>query len=356
MSIELNFELDHPGFALRVALNLPGRGVTALFGPSGCGKTSILRCMAGLERATRGRLVVNGEVWQDERQFLATHQRALGYVFQEANLFAHLSVRANLDYGRARIPREQRAGDVDHLVGLLGIAHLLARKPASLSGGERQRVAIARALLTRPRLLLMDEPLAALDQARRNDFLPYLERLRDELDIPVVYVSHAADEVARLADHIVVLEAGSVVAAGPLREVLTRVELPVRLGEDAGAVLEGRVLEIDTVWHLARVEFAGGSLWVRDGGYAVGRAVRVRVLARDVSIALEPVSGTSIQNCLPATVVAMANESHPALALLRLDLGGVPLVARITRRSADRLGLVSGMAVWAQIKAVAVIA
>ena len=355
MSIQARFHHDYPGFSLEVDLDLPGHGVTALFGPSGCGKTSLLRCMAGLTRAAHGRFIVAGDTWQDERIFMPVHQRPVGYVFQEANLFTHLSVRGNLDYGRSRVPVEARRTVFDHAVDLLGIGHLLQRKPHGLSGGERQRVAIARALLTSPRLLLMDEPLAALDLARKNEFMPYLERLHRELDIPVVYVTHAPDEVARLADHIVAMDAGRVLVAGPLAQTLARVDLPIRLGEDAGVVLDAIVVERDGAWHLARVEFPGGSLWVRDGGHALGCAVRVRILARDVSIALQPVSGTSILNCLAANVEQLADDGHPALTLARLSLGPSPLVARLTRRSAVALGLAPGQPVWAQIKAVALV-
>jgi molybdate transport system ATP-binding protein len=355
MTIEAKFELAYPGFSLNVEVTLPGKGVTALFGPSGCGKTTILRCMAGLTRAIRGRLVINGETWQDDSHFLPVHRRPLGYVFQDANLFAHLSVRRNLGYATSRLPDADHHDAFQHIVDLLDIAHLLERPPAGLSGGERQRVAIARALLTRPRLLLMDEPLAALDVARKNEFLPYLERLHDDLEIPVIYVSHAPDEVARLADHIVVLDAGKVVTVGALTDVLARLDLPIRLGEDTCVVLDAIVVERDQAWHLARVGFPGGSLWVRDCGHPPGSRVRIRILARDVSIALDKIDETSILNCLSATVSQLADEAHPALALARLDIGGSPLIARITKRSVATLGLATGMAVWAQIKAVAVI-
>jgi molybdate transport system ATP-binding protein len=355
MSIQARFKLDYPGFALDVDLELPGRGVTAVYGPSGCGKTTLLRCMAGLTRAQSARLVVNGVAWHSDTAFTLVHQRPLGYVFQEANLFAHLSVQRNLAYGQSRIPANQRQVEWERAIELLGIAHLLKRKPAGLSGGERQRVAIARALLTSPRLLLMDEPLASLDLARKNEFLPYLERLHRELDIPVIYVSHAADEVARLADHIVVMNAGRAVACGPLTETLARLDLPIPVGEDASVVLQAVVAERDTAWHLARVEFPGGSLWVRDGGQAKGQSVRVRILARDVSIALEKVEGISIQNCLLATVDQMAPDTHPALTLLRLQVGASPILARLTLRSAAALDLHPGKAVWVQIKAVALI-
>jgi molybdate transport system ATP-binding protein len=227
--------------------------------------------------------------------------------------------------------------------------------PARLSGGEQQRVAIARALLTAPRLLLMDEPLASLDHARKQEFLPWLERLRDELDIPLIYVSHAPDEVARLADHIVVMEAGRTVAQGPLAEILARIDLPIRLGEDAGAVFAAKVAERDAEWHLARVEFDGGELWVRDSGVPVGREVRVRVLARDVSIANSRHDDVSIMNLLPATVVAHAAEDHPSQVLVQLRVGGTLLLGRLTRRSAQRLDLAPGRDVWVQIKAVALI-
>ena len=356
MSLDIRFRQDFPGFALDVDLQLPGRGVTALFGPSGCGKSTLLRCIAGLNAAPEGRCVVNGEVWQDGASTLPTHRRPLGHVFQEASLFDHLSVRANLQYGRARTAGTAQQVDWDRAIELLGIGHLLERRTAGLSGGERQRIAIVRALLTSPRLLLMDEPLAALDLARKNEFMPYLERLTRELDIPVVYVSHAPDEVARLADHIVAMEAGRVVAAGPLAEVLARVDLPIRLGEDAGVVLEGVVIERDVQWSLARIAFPGGCLWVRDGGQAQGATVRIRILARDVSLALSPSPDTSLLNSLPVVVDQIADESHPALALCRLRVGSsASLLARLTRRSAAALDLQPGQAVWAQIKAVALI-
>lgn len=352
--IQARFHLDWPGFVLDVDLDLPARGVTALFGHSGSGKTTLLRCIAGLERPRQGRLVVNDEVWQDTHHWLPTHQRPLGYVFQEASLFAHLSVLGNLRYGLRRAHGAQRVR-LDQAIALLGIDHLLARKPDRLSGGERQRVAIARALGSNPRLLLMDEPLAALDLARKQDILPYLERLHAELDMPVLYVSHSPDEVARLADHLVVLQDGRAVAAGPLGETLARLDLPIHLGEDAGVVLDATVAERDAHWHLARVSFPGGHLWVRDGGHALGQSVRVRILARDVSIALHPVTGTSIQNCLSATVDQLAPDHHPALSLVRLTLGASPVLARLTRRAAAELALASGQRVWVQIKAVALI-
>ncbi len=360
--IRARFKLDYPGFSLDVDLSLPGVGVTVLFGHSGSGKTTLLRCVAGLQRAV-GELVVNGEVWQDATTTLPTHRRAIGYVFQEASLFPHLDVQRNLEYGLRRVPEARRRVGLEHAIGLLGIGHLLGRKPDSLSGGERQRVAIARALVVSPDILLMDEPLAALDLERKQEILPYLERLHDDLEIPVLYVSHSPDEVARLADHLVVLEQGRAVASGGLSETLARLDLPIRLGEDAGVVLDGEVVEIDAHWHLARVRVGqaeshpGGpvSLWVRDSGHPVGHRARVRILARDVSLALNRHDDSSILNTLSATVVEVADDSHPALALVRLEVGGAPLLARLTRRSVRALDLLPGKLIWVQIKAVALI-
>ncbi|NWG30387.1 MAG: molybdenum ABC transporter ATP-binding protein [Rhodocyclaceae bacterium] len=351
--IEARFKLNYPGFTLDVDLSLPSTGVTALFGHSGSGKTTLLRSIAGLERVPGGRLVFDGEIWQDDNTFLPTHRRPLGYVFQEASLFPHLTVRGNLDYGMKRRPAK---ADFQSTVELLGIGHLLDRKPDRLSGGERQRIGIARALLTRPRLLLMDEPLAALDLARKCEILPYLEQLHEELKIPVLYVSHAPDEVARLADHLVALDAGRVVAAGPLAETLARADLPIRLGEDAGVVLDATVAARDEAWHLARVELPGGSyLWVRDEGHPIGKPLRVRVLARDVSLAREEPRDSTILNHLRVTVRELADDTHPALLLARAETDGQPLLARLTRRAAADMELAPGMAAWAQVKVVAVL-
>jgi molybdate transport system ATP-binding protein len=352
--IAAQLRLARSEFTLDVALALPARGVSALFGASGCGKTTVLRALAGLECAA-GRVALADEVWQDDAtgRFVPTHRRALGYVIQEAALFPHLDVRRNLDYGMKRIAPAERRIALDQVVDLLGIAPLMARRPATLSGGERQRVAIARALATSPRLLLMDEPLAALDARRKAELLPYLDRLHEELAIPIVYVSHAIDEVARLADHLVLMEAGRVVAAGPLADMLSRLDLPLPLGEDAGVVLEGVVGERDAQWQLARLDAGACSLWARDQGLPIGRRVRLRVLARDVSITLAPQSGSSIGNQLRATVEAVADDSHPGLALVRVRVGGTPLVGRLTRRSAHALALAPGMTVWAQVKSVA---
>lgn len=258
----------------------------------------------------------------------------------------------NLRYGMRRVSRERRV-NLDQAIELLGIGHLLDRKPDRLSGGERSRIGIARALAVNPRLLLMDEPLAALDLQRKQDILPYLERLHDELEIPALYVSHSPDEVARLADHLVVMESGRVLADGPLTETLARIDLPIRLGEDVGAIIEATVGAVDNAWHLARVDFSGGSLWTRDRGLPVGRRVRVRVLARDVSLAREHPGQSSIQNMLHGRVDAIADDDHPGLVLVRVRIGAAMLVARLTRRAVAGLGIVPEQNLWVQVKSVA---
>jgi molybdate transport system ATP-binding protein len=354
--IEARLRLPRARFTLDVSLALPGSGVSALFGPSGCGKTTVLRALAGLERAAGG-VAVDGAVWQDDAsgRFVPTHRRPIGYVIQEAALFPHLDVQRNLAYGLKRIAPAERRIALDQAVELLGIGHLMDSRPDTLSGGERQRVAIARALATSPRLLLMDEPLAALDAQRKAELLPYLDRLHDQLGVPVIYVSHSIDEVARLADHLVLMEEGRVLADGALPDMLARLDLPVAFGDDAGVVLDGVVGERDLQWQLARLDVEGGacSLWARDRGLPVGRRVRLRVLARDVSLTRTPQTGTSIGNQLRGTIEAIADDSHPALALVRVRVGAVPVVARLTKRSAHTLALVPGMPVWAQVKTVA---
>jgi molybdate transport system ATP-binding protein len=335
-------------------MSFPARGVTALFGPSGSGKTTLLRAIAGLERDPVGLCRVGETLWQDGAFFLPTHRRPLGYVFQEASLFGHLSVRGNLEYGLKRVPPDERRVTLDEAAALLGVAPLLDRRPHGLSGGERQRVAIARALLTSPRLLLMDEPLVALDRASKREILPYLERLRDELAMPVLYVSHAPDEVARLADHLVLLDAGRVRVAGPLRALLTRLDLAREQGIEAEAVVEARVADHDPIYHLTYLDFPGGRFSLARNSLPVGQRVRLRVLARDVSLTLERQTGTSILNIFPALVDGLA-EDGPAQILVRLDVAGTPVLARITRKSASVLALAPGRRVYAQVKTVALL-
>lgn len=354
MTIELQLRLAREDFLLDAEMALPSHGVTALFGPSGCGKTTLLRAVAGLEAGAGGRLSVGGEVWQSAEVFLPPHRRPLGYVFQEASLFPHFSVRRNLEYGLKRIPAGEARIELSEAAELLGVTPLLARRPAGLSGGERQRVAIARALLTSPRLLLMDEPLSALDRQSKAEILPFLEQLHEQLDIPLLYVSHAPDEVARLADHLVLMNNGRVTAHGPIGEMLTRADLPLAHGNDAEALIEAVVIGHDEDFHLTLLDFPGGRFSVPRNNLPVGRKVRVRALAKDVSLTLEHQSGTSILNIFPARVKALA-ELNPAQLMVHLEASGVPVLSRITRKSASVLELEPGKELFAQVKSVAVL-
>ena len=358
--IHMRLDVDYSPFALNVDLQLPGRGVTALYGHSGSGKTTCLRCIAGLERAERAFIQVNGEVWEDSDNtvFVPPHKRAVGYVFQEASLFPHLSVQANLAFGFKRVPKQLRRVDMAHATDLLGIGHLLHRYPHNLSGGERQRIGIARALLTSPELLLMDEPLAALDTQRKSEILPYLQRLHDELDIPVLYVSHSQDEVARLADHIVLLSDGKALASGPIGETLARLDLPLAMGDDAGVVIEGHVSDYDIDYQLLTLQLPDTALNIRVAHTPmhIGQTLRCKVQARDISLSLQSVEHSSILNRLPVTVISELAADNSAHVLIRLDAAGTPLLARITRYSRDQLNVHAGQQLWAQIKAVAVLA
>lgn len=353
--INASLRLQRGDFSLDVELQLPQQGVTVLFGPSGCGKTTILRCIAGLERAADCQVRVGDEVWQDRQVFLPTYRRGLGYVFQDAALFPHLSVRGNLDYGRRRSANPALV-DLDAVVALLGIAPLLERMPQHLSGGELQRVSIARALAPGPRLLLLDEPLTGLDHARKQEILPYLDRLHEELQIPLLYVTHATDELLRLADHVVLLEQGRVRSCGPLEEILPRLDLALAEGLERGVVIEGRVAAVPVEWGLARIDFDGGQLWVRDPQLAAGRPLRVSVLARDVSLTLQYPQQTSIQNLLQGVVDAIADDELASQALVRVKVGeNCMLLSSVTQRAVAALQLQPGMQVWVQVKAVALL-
>lgn len=348
--IEADFTLTLPGFELETQLTLPVHGVTALFGPSGSGKSTLLRCLAGLDRPQRGRLVVNDVIWQDDKTFVPPHQRPVGMVFQDTALFPHLNVQQNLDFGAKR--SRSKAAGTDNLIELLGISHLLARRTDTLSGGEKQRVAIARALFSAPQLLLLDEPLAALDAQRKAELLPYLEALHRQLDIPVVYVSHAPEEVARLADHIVQLGNGRIIGSGPAMEIFPRLELPFTQQEGVFTLLAGTVHAQDEQDHLTLVDIGGNLLWVRHIDKPVGSQVRLRLLARDISLALNAGHDSSILNSLHVEVMGM-EETEPGRMLVKLNLGTGTLLSRITTRSARALKLQLGQKVYAQIKGVA---
>lgn len=378
--IDAHFTHCYDDFVLDVDLALPAKGVTVLYGQSGSGKTTLLRCLAGLVHAPGGVLSVDGDQWQGDELFVPTHKRPIGYVFQEPSLFEHLTVEGNLSYAQKRVDLAGSSGSVlssKEVIALLGIENLMQRKPNQLSGGEKQRVAIARALFSQPELLLMDEPLASLDTQRKREILPYLEKLRLELKIPIVYVTHSIDELSRLADWVVVLDQGRVVANGSLADVLTALDSPMQL-DYAGIVLETTILSREAQWDLMRVSFIGGELLLADNGRAEGETLRVRVDARDVSLTLSQHTDTSILNALPATVIEISACLSQDAVLVKLGLGhqstaaldeskamdeqskasrdsNEMLLSRITRRSAEHLALAVGSQVWAQIKSVAVL-
>jgi molybdate transport system ATP-binding protein len=354
MSVEVSLRHDFPGFSLAVDFAMPRAGVTALFGPSGAGKTTIVNAIAGTFRPREGRIVIAGRTVLDTRKgvFVPPQQRRAGMVFQDARLFPHMSVRDNLLFGWRRAPVKADAGQIDRVIDLLGVAHLMGRRPRMLSGGEKSRVALGRALLSSPQILLLDEPLAALDSQRRGEILPYLERLRDETRLPMLYVSHSLDEVARLADDIVVVKGGRGVLQGSAFDVLTDLELPALAGSaPVGAVIAATIAEHRDDG-LTALAFDGGTLLVSRLAQPPGTRLRLRVRAEEIMLALEEPRGISANNVLACVVAAVA-ESGPQ-ADVQIVCGRTRLVARITGASARRLGLVPGKPVFAIVKSVTV--
>ncbi len=335
-----HFSLPLGEFNLEIDTEIPGQGVTALFGRSGSGKTSLLRCIAGLEKPPLAFLRFNGEIWHDTGQglFVPPQQRSIGYVFQEGVLFPHLRARENLLFGFKRTPKLQQIESLQRVVDLLGLHNLLQRYPYQLSGGEKQRVAIGRALLNNPRLLLMDEPMASLDRSHKKEIIPYLECLHRSTNIPIIYVTHDPEELVRVADRLLLIEAGRLVAQGALEEMMARVDLPISRDYDAGAIISARILEHDEEFHLTRVGFKGGELTIAAIDQPVGNSIRIRIHAKDVSLALDPPGPTSILTILPAQVMEMQAHGRGRM-VIRLEVGGVPVLARITQKSQHRLGL-----------------
>jgi molybdate transport system ATP-binding protein len=357
-TIRARFRGQLGAFALDAAFETPMHGFTALFGPSGCGKTTVLRCAAGLQRLADGYFALGADVWQDGAQFRPPHARAIGVVFQEANLFSHMSVRHNILYGYRRAVARDSALHIqfDDVVDLLGLKSLLERSSRHLSGGERQRVAIGRALLSQPKLLLMDEPLASLDRLTKDDILPYLEKLHASLAVPVLYVSHDLAEVERLADHIVLMERGRIVAAGALHDVQSDPALPLARLPDAAVSLDASIQAHDPGYGLTRLAVRGATLLMPEVAGAIGEVRRIRVRAADVSLARSAPVGSSILNILPARVLASSVDGrHQVNVLIGLgaDGSGERLLSRVTRKSWDSLGLPVGSEVQAQIKGVA---
>ncbi|KPG02052.1 molybdenum ABC transporter ATP-binding protein [Rhodopseudomonas sp. AAP120] len=346
------------GFALDASFAVPAAGITGLFGPSGCGKSTVLRCLAGLQHLPGGLCEVDGDVWQDDTTFLKPHQRPIGYVFQEASLFQHLSVQDNLMYGAPKRKAGPLPGDIafDEVIELLGLARLLPRAPRNLSGGERQRVAIGRALLSQPKLLLMDEPLSALDRLTKDEILPFLERLHARLLLPVIYVSHDMAEIERLADHLILMRAGQVIGVGPLSELQSNPALPLATSRDAAVNMDATAETYDAEYGLLTLRLDGGRLLVPSAPVPAGERRRIRIAAGDVSLSREAPRETSILNALAVRIVSTSTIG-PNEVLVVLALGpegnGARLLARVTRRSWDQLQLADGLDVFAQVKGVA---
>ncbi|MEH6447790.1 MAG: molybdenum ABC transporter ATP-binding protein [Oleispira sp.] len=365
---DLSIALKWPrkSFNLDLDLVIPARGVTAIYGASGSGKTSLLRCIAGLEKVEGCELRFRDQVWQSAKKFVPTHKRAIGYVFQEASLFPHLTAAGNLGYALKRANTGKVIASLDEVVELLGLESLLDQYPDQLSGGERQRVAIARALLINPTLLLMDEPLASLDHQRKQELLPYLERICRQLSVPIIYISHSLWEVSLLADHIVMLEAGRVTKSEGFLHAINKPDFPIAQQENISSLLQCRVMEHNQKWGLTRFTLKGmaetalegegaeHSLWLQQCDLAPGREVRLNILASDVSLSLSHHEDTSISNILPVTIMTIEPLPH-GLLMLQLQLGDSILRAKLTQRSVDRLNLTVGQHVWAQVKSAALI-
>lgn len=354
--LKIHAQKQRNGFTLDVAIDVPTPGILTLFGRSGCGKTTLVNIVAGLLEADTASIEVDGVVLDDTRtrQHIPVERRRIGYVFQDSRLFPHLGVLGNLRYGEKRARGTGQRITLDQVVQLLGLGSLLNRRTQDLSGGERQRIALARALLSQPRLLLLDEPLASLDTARREEVLPYLEKLRDDLAIPIVYVSHQFDEVLRLATHVVLLENGRILAQGGLDTVSLHPELRAIVGSDAvGAVLTGSIAAVDAQTGLASVRVGEGVLNVNLHGMQPGAAVRVQLLARDIILATQPPEGLSVRNVLAGTIASIADDDADT-DLIHVDIGGALVLARVTRAAMQALALRTGLKIWVLVKAVSI--
>ena len=343
-------------FDLQINHSMPVESIIGLFGPSGCGKSTLLRIISGLERNAQGQIRFGGEVWQDTSRgiFVLPHKRCVGYVFQDVRLFPHLTVAGNLRYAEKRSRGADSKIDIEGVVAALDLAPLMTRRPSSLSGGERQRVAIGRTLLTRPRLLLMDEPLAALDIKRKAEILPYIERLPKAFQIPIIYVTHSIDEVARLAERMLVLANGRQVTYGPVTEALERLDLqPIAGRFEAGVILTARVTRHDLTYRLTHLDHQGKEIVMPMADVAIGSDVRLRIRARDVALATKAPESISIRNVLPGTVAEIVEEPHTAFAETLVDIGGAKIRARVTRSAIAALALMPGKPVFVLFKSIA---
>lgn len=343
-------------FSLNLDIQIPNSGVTALFGPSGSGKTTLLRCIAGLEKNLQSNISLNGEIWQSDRVSLPAHRRPIGYVFQEANLFPHLTAGKNLDFAIKRADKPHAVISYDDVVSLMQIEPFLSQYPAQLSGGERQRIAIARALLIQPKLLLMDEPLAALDDTLKQEILPYLEQLCHSANIPIIYVSHSLDEVIRLADHMVVLDKGNVVEEGETQALLSKLSTSFSRHQDASVVVSGAVVKQEEEWGLSWLELGNQTIRFKQGKEKLGDKLRLRIQSKDVSLSLNKQEDSSILNRLNVVIDDMEKDpKDPSMIMVRLLAGNTPILAKVTTFSAHKLTLSKGQSVIAQIKSVALL-
>ena len=351
--IECKIKIHLESFILDANFSIPDRGITVVFGPSGSGKTTLLRAIAGLEKSDKGFLKIGDSVWQEGENFLATHKRQIGYVFQDASLFDHLDVKGNLNFVIKRAVG-LKEDFIESIHNLLEIKSLLNRRTTQLSGGERQRVAIARALLTNPKILLLDEPLSALDMKRKNEILPYLDSIHNDLEIPILYVTHSQSEMSRLADHLLLIEDGHIIGSGPVNDMLTRFDMPLSHGAEAVSIIEAKVVGCEAKFNLMHLEFLGGQFVVPDNGFPVQTKVRIRVVARDVSLTKSKQVDTSILNIFPATVQETVPEGE-AQVMVRLEIKETILLACITRKSSYNLRLNKGTKVFVQVKSVAIL-
>lgn len=352
-SIRVDISVQRDDFTLEVNTDIALSGVTAIFGSSGSGKTTLLRCIAGLIPHTQGCITLGETIWQNETEFIATHKRGVGFVFQQPSLFAHLNVQKNINFGLYRAKAPMPTKQIKHMLDLMGIESLLNRMPWQLSGGEQQRVAIARTLVTNPNLLLLDEPLAALGDDQKSDILPFLTQTFKQLSIPVVYVSHVKDEIAKLADHLVLLESGKIIGQGEVKEMFTSLDLPLAHALDAESVIETEVTDYDENFGLVRLNLAGISLQVASPPLTLGSHVRLQIFARDISIALEKPNNSSILNVIPVIIDSLKQQGKSQVNL-RLLVGNSVILSRITRKSALQLNLKPGDSVYAQIKTAAI--
>ena len=354
--LSANFELIFPGFKLKTELKIPAEGFTVVFGPSGSGKTTLLRCLSGLERSPNGFLKIGEDVWQDEKNgiFLPVNKRPIGYVFQDSRLFSHLNVDGNLRYGFKRRLQKVDEKFFNQIVEIMGLGLLLERRPIKLSGGERQRVALARALLTNPQLLLMDEPLAALDIKRKYEIIPYFQHLQSELRIPVFYVTHSLNEVLQLVDNILLMEQGKVISAGPIAQAFSHPKIGEQIESSlVGSILDTTVHQHDDHFRLTVLDFKNQTLYIPRKEALIGSRLRIYIRAEDVTLAIAPVQDqTSVLNVLKARI--LDTHRYPkddCKVKVRLDIG-CPLLAIITRKSLNHLNLKNGQSIYAHIKAI----